>query len=203
MKKAILIFLFGVLIQNAFAQVHCANVRIDYTDISRIEFVFDNFSKYQAGIAYYGVARIKVNVENKTPIDPDCRWMLRMSIENNPSSGALHDEWETLMTYSPTSQTPKPTIDILNVKIENGCNTPLNSGSFQNFSSHNDQIQIIENNGILIPTGSCTQGVNGPGSYYTNYDEFTFEIDLRVTPGFNYRPGVYNLELKFHLEEVI
>jgi hypothetical protein len=45
--------------------------------------------------------------------------------------------------------------------------------------------------------------VNGPGSYLTNYDEFNFDIDIRLRPGARFNPGIYNLNIRFRLEENI
>lgn len=203
MKAKIIIFLFFLINFSVKAQVHCANVQIDYTDADRIDFTFDNFNKYLSGITYNAIATIKIRVDQKTPIDPDCRWLLRMQVDNNPTSGSAAQEWETRMQYSATSSTPKPTIDILNVRVDNSCHTPLNAGLYQQFLNHADQLDIIENTGILISAGSCVQNVNGPGNYLSNYDEFIFHVDLRITPGFTYRPGIYELRLTFQLEEVI
>ena len=55
----------------------------------------------------------------------------------------------------------------------------------------------------ITPAGSCSQNVNGPGSYLTNYDEFNFDIDIRINPEFNFNPGIFNLNIRFRLEENI
>ena len=124
-----------------------------------------------------------------------------MSVENNASSGAAADEWETLSTYG-TGNANIPKIDILGVRITNGCSTSPIDGVYQNFVQTGDIIDIIENTGVRVDAGSCTVNVNGPGSYLTFYDEFTFQVDFRIVPGFNLEPGMYQLQVKFELVEV-
>ena len=184
------------------AQIVCDNVEfIPNTSVEKT-FTFDTFSKYLSGITYNAVTTIRVNVDEQAPPNPNCKWLLRMEVRNNPVSGSAANEWETKANYSPTSTTPIPTINILGVRVDNGCNTPNNAGIYQNFTNHADQIEIIQNTGVLITAGSCVTNVNGPGDFYSNYDEYTFKIDMEVDPGFNFRPGVYELELVFHIEEV-
>lgn len=124
-----------------------------------------------------------------------------MSVENNPASGTPADEWEQLVNYGVGTLSPAK-IEILEVRVTNICNTSPIDGVYQNFTQTTDIIEIIENTGIRIDAGSCTTNVNGPGSYLMNYDEFHFQIDFRIIPGFDYDPGMYQLQLKFELVEV-
>lgn len=184
------------------AQIVCGDVQFVPNTTVTADFTFDTFSKYLSGITYNAVATVRVQVDEQAPPDPNCKWLLRMEVDNNPAAGTNVTDWETRVDYSPTSSAPEPTIDILNVRVDNPCNTPFNAGVYQTFTNHGDQLDIIQNTGVVITAGSCVTNVNGPGSFYTNYDEFTFKVDLRISPGFNYRPGIYELELIFHVEEV-
>ena len=184
------------------AQIVCGNVEFVPNTTVNADFVFDSFSKYIGGISFNAITTVKVVVDEQAPPDPNCKWLLRMEINNNPIAGTNAGDWETRVDYSPTSSLPTPTIDILQVRVDNQCNTPFNAGIFQNFTNHGDQLDIIQNTGVLITAGNCVTNVNGPGSFYTNYDEFAFKVDLRITPGYTYKPGIYELELIFHVEEV-
>lgn len=187
--------------QYAASQIVCANVDITPNAGSQTDFVFDSFNKYIAGITYHGVANIDIKVDDQTPANPNCKWMLSMIVENNPSGGTNADEWETITQYG-MGGIDVPKIDILEVRVTNNCSTSPVDGVYQTFTLAGDQIEIIENTGVRINAGSCTTNVNGPGSYLTNYDEFHFQIDFRVTPGFNYNAGIYQLQVKFELVEV-
>lgn len=193
-----MIFLF---VQTANGQIVCADVEIVSDPGDRADFVFDSFSKYISGITYHGIANVDVKVDDQIPANPDCKWMLSMTVENNPSGGTAADEWETLTTYG-TGSSDKPTIEILEVRITNACATSPIDGFYENFNLSGDIIEIIENTGIRIDAGSCTTNVNGPGSYQTHYSEFHFQIDFRIVPGFSYDPGIYQLQVKFELTEV-
>jgi hypothetical protein len=199
-----LIFLQAILyacLNNLQAQIVCADVEILPATSEQVDYVFDSFSKYIAGLTFHGVANVNIKVDDQTPPNPDCKWMLTMSVENNASSGTPADEWEQLMTYGAGSASPAK-IEILEVRVTNGCYTSPIDGVYQHFTQTGDFIEIIENTGIRIDAGSCTTNVNGPGNYMLNYDEFHFQIDFRIVPGFNFDPGVYQLQVKFELVEV-
>jgi hypothetical protein len=190
---------FGISVGHS--QIVCADVEILPASGERADFVFDSFSKYISGIAFHGIAKVNVKVDDQVPANPDCKWMLSMSVENNPASGTPDDEWEQLLSYGAGNFSPAK-IEILDVRVSNICHTSPVDGVYQNFTQTSDIIEVIENTGIRIDAGSCITNVNGPGSYLANYDEFHFQIDFRIIPGFNYDPGMYQLQLVFSLVEV-
>jgi hypothetical protein len=198
-------FIFSVALwlmpANLNAQIVCADVEILPATSEPVDFVFDSFSKYIAGVTYHGIANVNIKVDDQVPPNPDCKWMLTMSVENNPSSGTAADDWEQLVSYG-TGGTSPAKIEILEVRVTNGCFTSPIDGNYQHFIQTGDFIDIIENTGIRIDAGSCTTNVNGPGNYFMNYDEFHFQIDFRIVPGFNFDPGIYQLQVKFELVEV-
>ncbi|WP_347174386.1 hypothetical protein [Polaribacter uvawellassae] len=196
-----------LLISSVFyAQIHCGVVELQSSSTVDANFTFTDFSKYNSGITLLSVARLRVKVENKDPVDLDCSWKLRMFIENNSGAGTLADKWEEITLYG-NGNALKPSISDLEVRVNNNCGTPLNT-SFRSFTDVNDILDIIEEMvpQIIVPAGSCTangtKNVNGPGSYLTNYNEYSFDVDLRLKPGFKFNPGVYKLNIKFRLEEV-
>ena len=187
--------------QCGWSQIVCADVDIVPSTAEQSDFVFDSFGKYIGGITYHGAVKINVEVDDQAPPNPNCKWMLTMSVENNPSSGTGANEWETLTTYGGGNDDP-PQIKILELRITNGCSTSPIDGVFQSFTVDGDYWEIIENTGIRIDAGSCITNVNGPGSYLSNYEEFSFMVDFRITPGYNNDPGIYQLQIKFELVEV-
>lgn len=163
---------------------------------SNVNFLFDNLTSYNAGITQSGstTLRLKVAANNAS-----CKFALRMYVENNPGGGTPVDQWESLLTYG--SGTDAPTLDLLAVKVYNGCGTPINSGVYQNFLPVNGSYIDIINDIDLNPAGSCVENVNGAGSYITNYNEYAFMIDYRIVPGLSFTPGIYQLVLHFCLTE--
>jgi hypothetical protein len=160
-----------------------------------LDFTFDNFSKYNGGVTFSGATLLRLKV---LPNDVSCKWVLRMYIENN-GGGTPNNEWETSFPY--TASGLKPTLDLLQVKVYNGCNTPISSGIYQNFAAANWAPIDIINDAALNAAGSCVTNVNGAGSYLTNYNEYSFTVDYRIVPGLSYAAGMYTLNIHFCLVE--
>jgi len=190
----------------SFSQIHCGVVELQSAASVEANMTFTDFSRYNAGITLMSVARLRVKVEDKAVVDLDCSWKLRMFIENNSGAGTAADKWEEVTLYG-NGNAQQPLISDLEVRVSNNCGTPLNTG-FRSFTDVNDILNIIEElvPQVIVPAGACTasgtKNVNGPGSYLTNYDEYSFDVDLRLKPGFQYNPGVYKLNIRFRLEEV-
>ncbi len=181
-------------------QIHCGLVAFEpNTSVSNI-MTFDSPSKYQGGLTIIGAARLKIRVEDKTIPDPLCSWNLTMLLDNNPSAGTPNNEWEKLALYG-NGLNSNPTINILQVRVRNACATSPSDGIYQTVTTNTDILDIIAALLPVTPAGSCTTNVNGPGNYISNYDEFHFDIDVRVVPKFVFNPGIFQLNLRFHLEE--
>lgn len=163
---------------------------------SSLSFAFTDFKDYTAGQTINGASRLRLKVE---PNNALCKWSLRVYIENNPAAGTALSDWETLFNYG--NQTSIPSLDLLELRVYNGCGTPISSGVYQKFQPVNGAyIDIINDSDLTIP-GTCTTNVNGAGSYVTNYNEFTFNIDYRIVPGLSWSAGIYQLNLHFCLVE--
>mgnify|MGYP000622134553 CR=1 FL=1 len=205
MKKALklLSILFLTCTANLFAQVHCDGIQLILEEQANSDFLVNDFSTYAAGVPRTTVARLKVIVEDKSPSLNTCSWSLVMSLDNN---GAPITEWEELNLYS-NGLGQNPITDILEIKITNDCATSDIDGVFVSFPdvtaiNIKDIIAPILNAGDINLPGACgTKNVNGPGSYLTNYQEFTFKIEVRIKPGMSYNPGKFGLTLNFRLEE--
>jgi len=166
------------------------------TGNTNLDFTFDSFQKYVNGITISGATQLRLTV---LPNNASCKWKLRVYVDNNPSAPTPNNEWETLNSYGGSGNTPL--IDLLEVRIYNGCNTPINSGVYQSFTPLNGSYIDIINDIVLNPAGSCGPNVNGAGSYLSNYKEFSFTIDYRLRPGLSYKAGAYQLSLRFCLVE--
>jgi hypothetical protein len=195
---SLVVFLLLFLVSQA--QIHCGIVQIEPNQSVNAMMTFDSFTKYNGGYIINGVARIKVKVEDKAIIDPLCSWSLIMTIDNNPGAGTPVTEWEELNQYG-SGLGQNPTIDALEIRVRNSCGTSPIDGLFTAFTNNMDVIDIIAPMLPVTPSGTCALNTNGSGSYMTNYDEFNFTVDVRVKPGFDFNPGIFQLNIKFRLEE--
>lgn len=168
---------------------------------SNTDFVFDSFTDYLGGVTLSGSTTLRLKVDSG---NVNCKWKLAMIIDNNPGGGTAASDWETMNTYG--SSGTVPTLDAIEVRVYNGCNTPLNNNIYQTFfpAVNGSNIDII-NDVMLNPASTpCIPGVqvNSLGSYITHYNEFTFQIDYRVQPGFTFNPGIYSIKISFCLVEI-
>lgn len=177
------------------------------TTPDRIELLFDSFSEYKGGIVLNGSSIIRLKVDaNLLPPFP-CQWKLSMIVTNN--GWGVPSDWETTVAYGGAGSGVPPALDLLELRVSNVCNTPLNSGIWQSFAPLTGSVIDIINNVALVPStpGICNLQTNGEGSYLSNYNEYSFIIDYRLIPfdaalGFIYRPGRYELHIKFCLQEM-
>ncbi|MFC2110616.1 hypothetical protein ACFLRU_03330 [Bacteroidota bacterium] len=194
------------MIQVGHSQLHCETVQLILEEQGENVFTFDDFSSYEGGIARTTVARLKVRVEDKAVSDGLCSWSLYMSLDNN---GAPTNEWEELNLYS-NGLASNPLTSLLEIRITNDCATSNLDGTFTNFTD----VSAVNIKEIIEPIildalninhpGACgTKNVNGPGDYISNYQEFTFKIEVRIKPGMAYNPGRFGLTINFRLEENI
>ncbi|MGQ9846723.1 MAG: hypothetical protein ACUVQP_04370 [Bacteroidales bacterium] len=164
-----------------------------------IDFTFSDIQKYISGITYSGSTQLRLTIDEIVP--GACKWKLMMYIDNNNHLPA--NEWEPLVTYGSSGNIPE--LDLIQVKVYNGCGTPYLSGVYRIFENNNqyDTLNIIPELPVRNLPGSCDgTEVNSPGSYLTDYNEFSFTIDYRIIPGFQHRPGIYQISIHFCLVEV-
>ena len=124
-----------------------------------------------------------------------------MDVDNN---GHLpNNEWDPIAYYGSSGDSPE--LNLIQINVYNGCGTPLNSGTYQIFSGNvqYDILEIIPDLAVRNMPGSCDgTNINGPGSYLADYNEYNFTIDYRIIPGYNLRPGAYQIKIDFCLVEV-
>ena len=202
MKNLIFLLLFSLAINCSpvYAQLHCGSVELILENQGNSLFTFDNFSAYDGGVPRTTIARLKVRVEDKPVSDGLCSWSLYLNADNNSAPAT---EWEELSLYS-NGLGQNPLLNILELRVTNDCATSSLDGAFIALSDVSDIIEIIKPMILDIKAaGSCVENVNGPGDYISNYQEFTFKIEVRIKPGMNFNPGRFALTLNFRLEENI
>lgn len=198
-KQVILVLalLFGL---HPLQAQFCDEVRLSVSSSANVDFSFDTFGEYMAGITQNGSTKLKVTVSNSLNNNPSCRWNLVILVEN-ASATTAPTEWEQLQSNSTSGTAPQ--IDMLQLRIRNNCNTSLTGNQFFNVpTTTGTPIIVISNNGITTPAGSCTTNVNGPGNSITNYNEYSFDIDYRIVPTNGVRSGVFQLKVKYLLTEI-
>ena len=219
-KRTVLIFLLFFIAISSKAQctfsastAYCENnpgVKYLITDENQLqkEFYFDNFSKYTRGITMGGstILKLAVRTSSAAPLGMQCHWKLVMTIDNfDFASGASPEYWDNILTYG--TGTDKPEISLFEVRVTNACQTPLNNGQWQHFINSGESLTIIDPGIDLNPNNAITctsfgNQVNGPGTYLgPDYNEYTFTIDYRLVPGYNYTPGAYRVKVNFCLTE--
>ncbi len=213
-------FFYTLLIDSSYSQCgaiaplnNCDIVKSDIilTTPDQIELVFDSFSEYKGGMTLMGSSIIHIKIPSIGPPDPPppgvCQWKLKMIIDNN--SWAIPTDWETNVAYGGVASGVTPALDLLEVRVSNGCKTAINNNTWQQFAPATGSVINIINSGVLTPAGTCNPllQTNGAGSYLTNFNEYSFTIDYRLIPydaalGFKYRPGRYSIHIKFCLQEM-
>jgi len=180
-------------------QINCTTVDLVPNSTVSTVMSFDEFSKFTTGVTQITVARVRVRVTDVLVVPPLCSWSLTMQIQNFGGPTPVN-EWIELGQYG-AGLGANPTIDALEVRVRNACTTSPFDGIWRTFTNDLDILDIIAPLLPVLPAGGCVDNINGVGSFLTNYNEYNFDIDLRVVPFFAFNPGIYQLNLKFHLEE--
>jgi hypothetical protein len=103
--------------------------------------------------------------------------------------------WNVNSTYSSSGALPQ--INILEMQFRNNSSTSLQSGFFS-LTDISAPTYIIGSSAAPDLAVSCpNQGTNTSGSYLTQPNCFTFDIDLRIIPGLTHQAGVYELRIDY------
>lgn len=210
-KIIYLIFLFIFSIESVIAQPcvnpatsNCADAIAGGSEFimstsGNVDFEFDDMRKFINGITKSGSTQLRLKVNEL--IAGSCKWKLMMYIDNN---GHLpNNEWEPLSVYGTSGNNPE--LNLIQVKVYNGCGTPVSSGVYQVFSGNvqYDILDIIPPLAVRNMPAPCDGTlVNGPGNYLTDYNEYSFTVDYRLTPGYALQSGAYQIKINFCLVEV-
>lgn len=202
LKKTIILCIMLIICYESKAQcygeggIDCAELKFSPPTSTNVDFVFDDFRKYVTGQTLSGSTVLKVTADSLVG-NPNCQWKLMMYLDNNSGDPG---EWESLVAYGNSNSIPP--LDLLQVKVYNSCGTPILNNTYQQFDAGQGyELAIIPSGNPVYP--NCDGNpVNSVGSYLMDYQEFTFTIDYRITPGYAYRPGAYQLKIRFCLAEV-
>lgn len=109
-------------------------------------------------------------------------------------------DWDVVQYYSTGGNGNVP-VDILSMRVHNLSNTQITTGYIPLRDINTSPIEIIGNYSLADPLINCSDfnhtGANAPGSYLTDPQCYQFRVDLKATPGINYRTGVYTMQIVF------
>ncbi|MFW5706750.1 MAG: hypothetical protein ACOCX0_04830 [Bacteroidota bacterium] len=148
-----------------------------------VEFLFNSVQDYQTGLLAMNAMELRIT-------STGTNWDLYV--------GAITSDagiWDVIQYYS--VQGDHPTIDIVELRFRNTANTAQVQGYFP-LTDINSPTYII-GSPALDPAVDCLSGAgaNVPGDYLTNPSCYQFRVDMRITPGFEMRPGLYRIIVEY------
>jgi hypothetical protein len=174
---------FILFISIFFPKLGNAQLSFELKTSPNIVFDFNTIQKYETGITVMNAIELKV-----LAIGND--WDLYVG-----ATTALNGFWDVNSTYSNVGVAP--TTNLIQVRFRNISNTPSNLNFFplQDISTPTN---IIGNLGVLDgPTVCPASETNTPGSYLVNPECYLFHVDLKIVPGFSFKPGLYTLRIDY------
>ena len=154
---------------------------------SNISFDFNTINKYKTGIIFYNAFELNIDVSGT-------QWDLYVG-----ATTTVAGDFDVTSTYSSTGTTPP--ISILKMQFRNSNNTSLMSGFFP-LTDISTPTYIIGTSAAPDLSISCPNvGTNVAGSYTTNPGCYKFKVDMKITPGFAYKSGLYTLRIDYILVE--
>ena len=153
-----------------------------------VDFVFNTFEKYENGIVVPHALELNINVSG-------AQWDLYMGATTTTAGS-----WNELSTYSSTGISPIP-VGLLQARVYNQGNTQATGGAFFPVTDVAAPVYIIGST-IDDPGVSCSgAGTNEAGDYLSSPTCYRFNVDFKIAPGFDYRPGLYTLRVDFYIIE--
>jgi hypothetical protein len=154
-----------------------------------VDFIFNTFEKYENGIVIPHALELNINVSG-------AQWDLYMGATTT-SAG----QWNELSSNSTTGISPVP-VSLLQARVYNQGNTQSTGGAFFPLTDVAAPVYIIGSTindpGVVCGGGP---GTNEAGDYLSSPSCYKFNVDLKVDPGFTYRPGLYTMRVDFYIIE--
>lgn len=167
------------------------SVDFDLKTSPNIEFKFRTISEYQNGIIIPNALELKVNAIGT-------QWDLYVGTTTTAAGS-----WNVINSYSTVGVSPPPT-SILQARVYNSNNTSQTGPGFFPLTDIASPTYVIGSNvndaGVNCGDPSPV-GTNQPGDYTSSPGCYKFRVDLKMVPGFNYRPGLYTLRVDYILIE--
>lgn len=151
-----------------------------------VGFLFNSIQNYQTGLVAMNAITLRITAE-------DVSWDFYVGAETD-----IPGLWDVVTVYAGSGDEPE--VELLELRFRNTANTSLVDGFFE-LTDISDPTYII-GSAANDPEITCpNQGTNTPGSYLTQPECYQFRVDMRIVPGFNLRPGLYRIHVKYVLIE--
>ena len=150
-----------------------------------VSFSFTTVQQYQSGKTIMDA--VSLNIQSS-----GTRWDLYVG-----ATTTVAGQWDVVSLYSP-SYGIIPTVDILKLQFRNLSSTSLVSGFFS-LTDVTAPVYIIGTSLSDLPVSCPATGTNTAGSYLVNPNCYQFKVDMKITPGFSLRPGLYSLRVDYYL----
>lgn len=163
--------------------IHAQSVSFELKTSPTISFDFNSIQDYENGITIMNAVTLNIEAVGT-------QWDLYVG-----ATTTVAGSWDVTSTYSTTGSLPG--VNILELNFRNLSNTSLQTGFFP-LTDISTPTYIIGTSAAPDIGISCpNQGTNTAGSYLTNPNCYSFDVDLRINPGFTYRPGLYELRIDY------
>ena len=156
------------------------------TTSPNISFDFNTVQEYEAGIARFNACVLNIEAVGT-------EWDLYVG-----ATTSVAGQWDVTTNYSTSGSLP--TVDMVQVKLRNSNNTSLVAGFFP-LQDILTPTYIIGSSANDATVACPAAGTNTAGSYLTSPGCYLFHVDLKITPGFIYRPGLYTLRIDYIIIE--
>jgi hypothetical protein len=156
-----------------------------------LDFTFNSIEKYVNGITIPHALELNINTIG-------AEWDLYIGA-TSVTPGAFN----VVNSYSNTGISPPP-VSIIQARVYNSSNTPTSGSGFFPLTDIASPVYIIGSNAndATVNCGDANPtGTNAPGSYLSDPECYKLKVDLKLTPGLIYRPGLYTLRIDFILIE--
>lgn len=150
-----------------------------------LDFTFNTIRQYMNGIITPNATEFQITSTTE--------WDLYVG-----SQTITPGEWDLLTSYSSVGNSQVP-VSILEVRATSPGGTSQQTSFFQ-MQDVSNPVYLIGSaaDDVLTTTGV---GTNAPGDPSNDLFTHRFRIDYKLTPGVDYRPGVYSLTVVFTLAE--
>jgi hypothetical protein len=182
------LILYCILI---FAPIFSAAQSCDIalTTSPSVNFTFNTIDEYLNGIVVPNVLELKL-------VTISTEWDLYIGTTTiTPGS------WNVSTHYSTVGISPPP-VSLIEARVYNSNSTSQTGTGFFPLTDIATPTYIIGTN-ANDPAVDCADpvpaGTNKEGDYLTSPGCYKFKVDLKIKPGFNYRPGLYTLRVDFIL----
>lgn len=154
-----------------------------------VDFTFNTMNKYTSGITLSNIMTLNIDASMT-------QWDLYVG-----ATTTIPGEWDATTYYSNVGD--DPAVSMAEIQFRNQSNTSLVSGFFPLTDIATPTDIIGDHLNAPDPAVNCDDvdptGANTAGDYLSRPGCYKFNIDLRITPGLNYRAGLYTLRIDFIL----